>query len=87
MPVFSYKLVKMYTRGHDVVLQNSGSQPSTVTTRKCLQDTLALGGKLDLPFLHYLFLLLQIILTKSLNDRQFVEVFESLSDRISFLRR
>ena len=48
----------MYTRGHDLVLQDSGSQPSTVTTRKCLQGTLALGGKLDLPFLHYLFLLL-----------------------------
>ena len=77
----------MYTRGHDLVLQNPGSQPSTVTTRKCLQGTLALGGKLDLPFLHYLFLLLQIILTKGLNDRQLVEVFESLSDRISFLRR
>ena len=77
----------MYTRGHDLVLQNSGSQPRIVTTRKCLQGMLALGGKLDLPFLHYLFLLLQIILTKGLNDRQLVEVFESLSHRISFLRR
>ena len=44
MPVFSYKLVKIYTRGHYLVLQNSGSRLSTVNTWKCLQGTLALDG-------------------------------------------